>query len=184
MHQALSQVQSVQQRCILSYFRQIEHLFDMYLDSHQIRHIRTALDLVGAKTFTVPPSKEDLPTTSRYHSAYGCGINVYLQAHDDNDFTYSVVSAHMRTQYLINDRPIVHFTFPRIGIAVPLRPGYVFFFNPKEPHCIFSRSHNEDNIYCLSLYTKSTMIGLNDNGKALLPAEENLLSQYNALQKK
>jgi hypothetical protein len=184
MHKALNQVQSVHQRCILSYFRQTEHLFDMHLDTHQVRHIRAAIDLVDAKTFTVPLSKEDHPTTSRYYGAYGCGMNVYLQAHDDNDFTYGVVSAHMRTQYLIKDRPVVHFAFPRLGIAIPLRPGDVLFFNPKEPHCISSRSCNDDNIYNLSLYMKSTNLGLNDNGKALLPAEEKLLSQYNALYKK
>jgi hypothetical protein len=111
-------------------------------------------------------------------------MNVFLQAHEDNDFTYSAVSPHMRSPYLLNDCPVVHFSFPRLGIAIPLRPGDVLFFNPKEPHCISSRSHEEDNVYCLSLYLKSSNIGLNNNSIPLTPSQASLLAEYNSFHTK
>jgi hypothetical protein len=139
---------------------------------------------VDAKTFTIPPSNVYGPTTSNFYGAYACGMNVFLQAHEDNDFTYSAVSPHMRSPYLLNDCPVVHFSFPRLGIAIPLRPGDVLFFNPKEPHCISSRSHEEDNVYCLSLYLKSSNIGLNNNSIPLTPSQASLLAEYNSFHTK
>ena len=36
-------------------------------------------------------------------------------------------------------------------------------FNPKEPHCKSSRSNTEDDVYSISCYLKTRVVGLNDN---------------------
>ena len=94
-------------------------------------------------------------------------------------FTYCATSIHMRDQYQPSQRIVAYFAFTKLGIAIPLRPGDVLFFNPLEEHCISSRCCNDDDIYCLSLYLKSDNIGLNDNSKELTPQQEYLLNVYN-----
>ena len=184
IHSALKSVHPKHSRQILSYFRQVEHLFFMYIDSSEVRHIRAAVGLVNAPTFNIPPSNVKGPTRANIYGAHANGINVFLQAHDDNDFTYGAVCPHTRTDYVLTDRPVVHFTFPRLGIAIPLRPGDVMFFNPKEPHCVSSRSRAEDKVYIMSLYLKSANIGLNNNAISLTPSEASLLTEYNMLHSK
>ena len=111
------------------------------------------------------------PATSNFYGAYACDMNVFLQSHKDNDFKYSAVSLHMGTLYLLNECPVIHFSFSRLCIAIPLRPGDVLFFNPKEHHCILSISRTDNNVYCLSLYSKSVTIGLNNNVTPLTPSD-------------
>ena len=84
----------------------------------------------------------------------------------------------MRTGYQLDDLPVVYFCFPRLSICVPLRAGDILFFNPKEPHAVSSRIKNEDMIYCLSLYLKSSNIGLNDNSIQLTQKEIYLNDSY------
>jgi hypothetical protein len=184
IHQALKIVKHMHRHCILLYFWQIEHLFDMHIETSQVWHIQAAVELVDANTFIVLPSKEDGPTTSNYYRAYACDMHMYIQVHEDSGFTYSAVSPHMITPYLLMHRPVAHFTFPRLGIAIPLRPSDVLFFKPKEPHCISPRSRSEDNVYCLSFCLKSTNIDLSDNDKAVSSEEEYLLVEYNSVHNK
>ena len=42
-------------------------------------------------------------------------------------------------QYLPDDEVVAYFCFPRLGFAVPLRPGDALIFNPKEDHAVLSR---------------------------------------------
>jgi len=116
------------------------------------------------------------------------GRNVYLNAHRDNDFTYSIVSAHRaldqdKKRYEINDDVICYFVFPRYGMAVPLRPGDILIFNPLEYHCVSSRVAEEDDILCLSLYLKSAVVGLSDNSLPLTEEQKQYADAYNNLKK-
>ena len=135
----------------------------MYVDTDQICLIHDAISLVDAKTFSIS-SREDSQQNKngescRIYGAFACGVNVYLNAHKDKDFTYCATSIHMRNPYQESQRTVAFFAFPNIGIAIPLRPGDVLFFNPTEEHCISSRCCNNDDIYCMSLYLKSDNIG-------------------------
>ena len=181
IHYALSNANVQHTKIILKYFRSVEHLFESYVDTDQVRLIHDALDLVDASTFTIPQEdyNRHVDDKSRIYGAYASGVNVYLNAHDDLDYTYSATSVHMKQDYKNNDSVVAYFTFPCLGIALPLRPGDVLFFNPREPHCISSRCKNEDDIYCVSLYIKSDSIGLNDNSRELEKEEEQLLHHYN-----
>ena len=99
------------------------------------------------------------------------GTNKYLEAHQDKDFCYSMVTVFKKESAVLEDKPIAYFCFPRLGTAVPLLSGDVLMFNPIEPHCLSSRCNPEDEIVCMSLYLKAAVAGLNDNKKPLTPAE-------------
>lgn len=105
---------------------------------------------------------------------------MYLCAHEDKDFTYSAVTVLTKGKgvYNENDNVMAYFNFPRLGLAIPLKPGDVLFFNPKEAHMISSRCQNEDDIYCLSFYLKSNLIGGNDNSQLLTEEQEGCQWHY------
>ena len=154
----------------------------MYVDTPRIRLIRKANDLVQAKSFTIPSRQSHgnliSSASSRIYGAFACGVNVYLNAHTDKNFTYCTTSVHMRVRYKLSQDIVAYFAFPKLGIVVPLEPGDVLFFNPKEDHYISSRCKDKDDIYCMSLYFKIDNIGLNDNSIPLSHHEEYLLQPY------
>jgi hypothetical protein len=116
------------------------------------------------------PSPSGLNAKSaRYYNAVGFGINAFLRCHIDKDFTMSIVQVHLdEIMYQNDDRIVCFFAFPQIGIAAPLRPGDTLMFNPQEPHCISSRCNKDDNIYCISSYLKTQVVGLNDNSDKVI----------------
>ncbi len=96
--------------------------------------------------------------------AFSFGINIYLRSHTNQDFTMSIIQAHIdEHHYIASDRIVCYFCFPRIGTAVALRPGDFLIFNPQEPHLISSRCNPKDSVYCILLYLKTAVVGLNDN---------------------
>ena len=110
-----------------------------------------------------PPLSVKVKPT-RYYICLGFGVNVHLRAHTDNDFTMSIVQAHLdKEDYKDNDAVICYVAFPRIGIAIALRPGDFLLFNPQEPPCISSRCQDGDEIYSMSSYLKTAIVGLYDN---------------------
>ena len=161
---------------IIRYFKAFEHLFEMFMDTEEIRIIHDALESMQSETFSIPTNPK---TVACIYGAFACGKNVYLAAHTDQDYTYSSTSVHWtKKSYTLEDDVIAYFAFPRLGIAIPLHPGDVLFFNPNEPHCVSSRAKNEDDIYCVSLYLKRSNIGLNNNGLSLSEHEHNILDYY------
>ena len=142
-----------------------EYAFDKYIDTDIIRHVSCAKSTVNFKTMEPSPSSSD-KKSARYFNGLGFGINVYLRSHIDHDFTMSIVQVHIDNHvYQRNDPVLCYFAFPRIGIAVPLRPGDFLLFNTQEPHSISSRCRKRDEIYCISSYLKTMVVGGNDNSK-------------------
>jgi hypothetical protein len=140
-----------------------EYAFDKYIDTDVIRHISCAKSRVNFKTMEPSPSSSN-KKTARYYNGLGFGINIYLRSHVDHDFTMSIVQVHIDNHvYQFDDKVLCYFAFPRIGLAVALRPGDFLLFNPQEPHSISSRCRKEDEIYCISSYLKTNVVGLNDN---------------------
>lgn len=92
----------------------------------------------------------------------------------------SLPAVYTKDAFTIDQKIVAYFAFPRLGIAVPLRPGDILIFNPREPHCVSSRCHNSDTVYCVSLYLKSANLGGSDNSKPLNDNEISLLSQFNS----
>ena len=105
--------------------------------------------------------------------------NIYLPAHKDQDFTFSITFIHKRSaNYDMDDSVVAYFCFPKISVAIPMKPGDVIIFNPQEYHCVSSRSHEDDVILCVSVYLKSAIVGGHDNGQILSPKVKNVLSLY------
>ena len=137
------------------------------MDTDIIRHISCAKLRVNFKTMELSTSSS-YQKTARYYNGLGFGINVYLRSHIDQDFTMSIVQAHTNNRdYQVNDKILCYFAFPRIGMAVALRPGDFLLFNPQELHSISSRCRSEDEIFCISSYLKTGVVGLNDNSNTI-----------------
>jgi hypothetical protein len=70
-----------------------------------------------------------------------------------------------------------YFEFPEQGIAVALRLGDMLLFNLLYQHCLSSRTSFYENkdVFSLSLYLKSAVVGKNDNTLPL--TDDNSLKQ-------
>ncbi len=115
---------------IMRYFKGVEHLFTMFMDTEEICFIDDAIEEMQPETL----SMSNLSKKASIYGAIACGVNVYLASHVDADYTYSATSVHCRCEYHLKDLILCYFAFPRLGIAIPLRPGDVLFFNPNEPY--------------------------------------------------
>jgi hypothetical protein len=106
---------------------------------------------------------------ARYYNGHGFRINVYLRSHINQDFTISIVQAHIDNHnYQVNDRILCYFALPRIGMAVALWPGDFLLFNPQGPHSISSHCKSGDEIFCISSYLKTGVVGLYDNSNPVV----------------
>ncbi len=145
-----------------------EYAFDRYMDTDIIRHISCARSQVIFKTMELSPSSTH-KNSARYYNGLGFGINVYLRSHIHQDFTMSIVQAHIDNHdYQVNDRILSYFAFPRIGTAVALRPGDFLIFNSHEPHSISSCCKSGDELFCILSYLKKGVVGLNDNSNPIV----------------
>ena len=104
---------------------------------------------------------------------------MFLRAHVDDDFTYSVIQVHVdNMDYSVDDEVVCYFCFPRLGVAVPLRPGDFLLVNALEYHCISSRCNEELNLFAVSSYLKTAVVGGNDNSVSLSMDEVKCMSMY------
>ena len=65
-------------------------------------------------------------------STLALGTNKYLEAQQDKDYCYSLVTVFKRKAAILQDKPVAYFYFLRLGTVVPLRSGDVLIFNPRE----------------------------------------------------
>ena len=174
---ALESTDDITRRIVQKFVASIEHLYCAYVSHKEINIVTQAVKLVDAPTLTMPPSKSNPnPKKAQIYGAMAVGTNAILATHTDKDFAYSAVSVQCRSECHRNEeRVLVYFAFPALGIAIPLKVGDVLFFNPNEPHCITSRIMETDHIYCVSLYLKSATIGLNDNSIPLTDYQKSVL---------
>ena len=122
----------------------------------------------------------DHPTLDEcaYFTGLATGTNKYLQAHVDKYVTMSMVMILKHRACKVQDDVVVYFGFPRLGVAVLLRPGDILLFNPVEPHALSSRRNVEDELVCISLYYKTAVAGLNDNSRPLTKTEQGLVKKF------
>ena len=76
------------------------------------------------------------------------------------------------------DRVVAYFCFPRLGIAVALRPGDLLTFNALEPHAVSSRCHKSDKLLCVSMYLKTAVVEPNNNDVELPEKQEETRGIY------
>jgi hypothetical protein len=149
--------------------KRTDYAFDRYMDTDIIQHISCARSRVKIKTVEPSPSSTH-KKLARYYNGLSFGINVYLRSHIDQDFTMSIVQAHINNHdYQVNDRILCYLAFPKIGTAVALWSGdFLLIFNPQEPHSISSCCKSGDKIFCVSSYLEMGVVGLNDNSNPVV----------------
>eukprot|EP00956_Cyclotella_meneghiniana_P006140 scaffold8004_cov60-Cyclotella_meneghiniana.AAC.1 len=159
---------------VIAYVCQLERLFQCYAESEMIWMVSQAKKLLNYRTLSSPDRRCDI------FGAFAFGRNVYLASHQDRDFTYSIITVHVRNRKYLetDDQPVVYFGFPRLGVAIPLRPGDVLLINPLEPHSVSSRCYETDEVFCFSAYLKSANVGLHDNKLNLSSKEETLAKDF------
>jgi hypothetical protein len=122
---------------------------------------------------------------SSVYSGLAFGVNVYLRAHVDDDFTYSVIQVHVdNLDYGVNDEVVCYFCFPCLGVSVPLRPGDFLLINALEYHCLSSRCKDDYDLFAVSSYLKTAVVGGNDNSVPLSNEEMTCKSLYERPTKK
>ena len=173
----LSRVSTNHLEAVVKYVRNLEHLFEEFAESEVVTMVQEARKLLNYPTF------QGAGRECQVFSSFAFGRNVYLPTHVDRDFTYSIISVHTRGGFYSSDCDgiVAYFCFPRLGVAVPLRPGDVLLINPLEPHSISSRRYESDEIFCFSAYLKSSIVGLNDNKLQLCPRGGVLAKEYHCL---
>ena len=152
-----------------------EHALEGYSGTDAIRRIHEASKLVDWEK----PQTTSGEKNGKVFNAVAFGKNVYLRAHIDHDFTYSVIQAHVeRPVYGVKDEVVCYFCFPKRGIAVPLRPGDFLLINALESHCVSSRCRSDEDVFVLSCYLKTAVVGGNDNKRELNEKEIQSLQEY------
>ena len=155
--------------CVEEYISRLEDMMLAYSNPESVSMLFNAKKLVQWPTMD----------SCRFYSSVAFGKNIYLPAHKDQDFTFSITSIHKRSaNYDMDDSVLAYFCFPKISVAIPMKPGDVIIFNPQEYHCVSSRSNEDDVILCVSVYLKSAIVGGHDNGQILSPKVKNVLSLY------
>jgi hypothetical protein len=130
--------------------------------------------LRSAQWFADWPSMVGMPSEPIWGSL-ACGKNYCLNSHTDEDFFYSlttIVSQHglqpgRFDKYRLDAEVTNYFAFAEQGVAVALRPGDMLLFNPLYQHCLTSRTlqYQEKDVFCVSLYLKTAVVGGNNNTK-------------------
>jgi hypothetical protein len=103
--------------------------------------------------------------------------NYISPAHVDDDACISglmvIHSMHKKEVkkdfYYMNQDIALYFLFPSHGIAVALRPGDYFLFNPIYTHHVSQRTleYKDKDVYLASFYVKNKEVTGNDNSKQM-----------------
>jgi hypothetical protein len=159
---------------VVKAIKKCEHAFDNIAGSDVIGRIREARKVVDWERGKLSTGGE-----ARIFNGVAFGLNLHLRAHIDHDFTYSLIQPHVDgVQYGLDDPVVCYFCFPKKGIAVPLRAGDFLLINALEYHCVSSRCDPSMDVFCLSSYLKTAVVGGNDNSRGLDDEESKGLNVY------
>ena len=168
---------------IVETLAKLEIIMSTFVPSDELRLLNLGRELLGYKTMTptvTTDNEKKLILPLKIFGGVAFGYQVHNAIHTDEDFTRSVVTVHVdNLQYRYMNRVVAYFCFPRIGIAVALRPGDIIIFNAQEPHAVSSRCRFDDNVFCVSMYLKTAVVGLNDNSTDLTPMQQSLFDNFN-----
>lgn len=167
---------------IMKMVRRAEILFESFAAPEVLEHIRHAKRIVPFKTMRAPnfgTTSKPIPP-AKYFGAVAFGRNVFLRCHTDKDFTMSMAHILVEGQdvYQLDDDIAVYFCFPTLGVAVPMRPGDFLLFNSTIPHCISSRCHRSDTVMAITMYLKTSIVGLNNNSIPVTKEQQELSDKY------
>ena len=168
-------------RVLMSLMRCAEYAFEAIADHQVISHVHHAKQVVPFKTMNMSSCKKS--SALKYYGGLAFGCNLFLRCHTDDDFTMSMAHVHLKGKdhYSAADNVVVYFCFPTLGVAVPLRPGDFLLFNAQIPHCVSSRCKHTDQVMVLSMYLKTSVVGLNNNELQLNSRQSILAKRYQSI---
>ena len=163
---------------IVEVTRRAETALCSFANTEDIQHIERASELLQFQTMRAKTSKtEEVFANTCQGIAFG--ENMFLECHTDHDFARSTVMVQMdNNQNGSKYRVVAYFCFPRLGIAVALRPGDLLTFNALGPHANAFRCHKSDKLLCVSMYLKTAVVGLNNNDVKLIEKQEEMRGIY------
>jgi hypothetical protein len=150
-----------------------------YIKSEELRGIQVSKSILQWSEMHGGAPEAVLPS-------FSVALNTCLSLHTDEDFFYSVLTTASTKalkenidQYKMDADVSNYFVFAEQGIAVALRPGDVLVFNPRYHHCSSSRAsaYESEDVFSLSLYLKTAIVGKNDNSIPLNDTENELLGE-------
>ena len=166
---------------VVTAIRRAEHAFENIAGTDIIRRIEEARKMVGWERAQLSKGAEG----GKIFNGIAFGLNIHLRAHIDHDFTYSIIQIHVDgMEYDVRGPVICYFCFPRRGIAVPMRAGDFMIINAMEYHCVSSRCDPSMDVFCLSSYLKTAVVGGNNNKRKLSQREDNGLRLFDELKRK
>ena len=144
------------------WFKRVEHCIRGYLPWY----LKELLKAVGnmCRHGMMPVGHDE---SSDIWPALAVGRNVYLNVHTDEDYCWTLTTV-VTNETPSMDSPVVSYMcFPTLGTAVALRNGDLLMFNPLIPHCLSTRCSSNRDVYCVSMYMKSLLVGGSDNDQIL-----------------
>ena len=168
---------------IVKTLAKVETIMSTFIPPGELRHLNLGRELLGYQTMSptmTSDNEKKLILPLKIFGGLAFGYQVHNAIHTDDDYSRSVVTVHVNNlHYRYMNRVVAYFCFPRIGIAVALRPGDIIIFNAQEPHAVSSRCRFDDNVFCVSMYLKTAVVGLNDNSIDLTPMQQSLFDNFN-----
>ena len=152
----------VHQKLFGIWFRRVEHCVDRYLPSY----LKTLVGMIGKMC-----GHGNMPLGNNKYSniwpALAVGRNVFLNVHTDEDYFWTLTTVVTDEIPTTNSPIVLYMCFPTLGTAVGLRNGDLLMFNPLIPHCVSTRCNPNTEVYCVSMYMKSLLVGGADNSQVL-----------------
>ena len=149
-------------KAISKFVRNLEHKMKEYLPTSLISNMNVARNVAGVQQTEIANHRWG----DMYNSVY-FGRDIYLSCHQDEDSFYGLISVQREvaedSPYCSGDEPLYYFCFPTHGVKVALRAGDILLINPREWHCLSSPLRPGMEVYSLSLYLKTSIVGGNDN---------------------
>ncbi len=85
-----------------------------------------------------------------------------------------------KSEYHPHDNVVVYFSTPTLGVAVPLCHGDFLMFNVLIPCCISSHCKLDNEIMCVSMYLKTSIVGMNNTDLMLTPTQSLLADKFHS----
>lgn len=174
---SMKNITSIAHKEITRLFHVIERLSLEHIPFDEVQGFSAAKNMGGWKAF---PTAKDMDKRTKVFASMSSGLNVFLPVHKDMDFFYSTTTVIKRGLPKMDDAILNYFCFPEQGVCVALRNYDILLFNPQKMHCVSSRkdpsNDKANDIYCVSFYLKTAVVGGNDNTLDLTVEQEKIVN--------
>jgi hypothetical protein len=170
-------VQYSKMRKVYHLYQRAAHFARQVIPTSLLYGMQTSHAVVGWQTLEHNEKQQTAHArqTTNMWASCAASVNYVSACHVDQDFLWSCLTVLCdddkvctKSCYKDDIPPAVYFCFPRLGLAIALKPGDYLLFNPTEPHCVSMRETHYQNseVFLLSFYLKTNVVGGNDNNSS------------------